>query len=490
VPRIKRIITASCMVVVLGVAVLTGSYFVNPAFAASSLKTFATNFTLLNFATSTATVAVSYVKSNGAVWPADAANTSFTIPGNGGQKIIRQYTDGTLTAGQGSAVVSSDQPLGAVAQVLAVYPGGPAQSPTSGAYSGISTPSDTWGVPLVARRGVSGSGLANSQIIIQNAGSAAVNVTVDFPGTFTKSGITIQPGAAFNYDLDTEAGLPIGFFGAAVVKSVPAGGQLAVVSNFFTGPDGLQTFNTFPASNVGTAWVIPLYTSRLTNGLSTPVAVQNQSGGTMAINNITLSCIADPASPTPGNFSLQNTTTIANNGSYFFNPVIGVGPTNWFGACRVTSASGNIVSFVQMRYVGTGSANAAAYEAMNASGTDKKVLIPLIAKRLANGFATAATIVNLNAASAANVTLTYTAGAGSPGPATLSTSTVIPAGGSLIQNQRLSGFTVGVTAMPDTWFGTLTVTSSNQPIHGFVQLTYITATSGDLFMAHNAFTQP
>ena len=489
--RFRRVVIASSMAFVVGIALLVGLYVVDPAFAQSTFKTFATNFTLVNFGVTTATVSVSYVKPDGSAWPADPGNTNFSIGPNGGQKIIRQYQDATLTSGQGSAVVSSDQPLGAVTQLLASYPGGPAQVPSSGAYSGISQPSDTWLIPLVSRRGASGSGTTNSQIAIQNAGSAAVTVQVSFPGVFTKMGITIQPGATYNYDLDTEASLPTGFFGSAVVSSVPAGGQLAVVSNFYTGPDGLQTFNAFPSSNVGTSWVIPLFTSRLTNGLSTPVAVQNLSGGTMAVGNVTLNCIADPASPTAGNFSMSNTTTIPNNGAYYFNPVPGswTGPVNWFGACRATSASGNMVSFVQMRFIGGTTANAAAYEAMNASGTDRKVFVPLIAKRLGNGFATAATIVNLNAGSPANVTLTYTASPGSS-PAVLTTSTSIPAGGSLIQNQRLSGFMVGATAMPDNWVGTLTVVSSDQPIHGFVQLTNLNATTGDTFMAHNAFTSP
>ena len=68
--------------------------------AASTTKTLSTNFTLVNFGTSTANVSVSYVKTDGSAWTADSGNTNFTIPANGGQKPVYQYFDGTLTAGQ------------------------------------------------------------------------------------------------------------------------------------------------------------------------------------------------------------------------------------------------------------------------------------------------------------------------------------------------------------------------------------------------------
>ena len=67
---------------------------------------------------------------------------------------------------------------------------------------------------------------------------------------------------------------------------------------------------------------------------------------------------------------------------------------------------------------------------------------------------------------------------------------VIPANSSLIQNQRLSGFTVGSTTMPDGWYGTLSVSSTGAPIDGFVQLTNYLNPAGDTFMAHNNFGQP
>ena len=476
----------------------------NTAQAASTNKSLSTNFTVVNLSPDIATVAASYYKeakeagAGGEAWTADAGNASFKLDGNGGQKIVRQYTDAVLTAGRGGVILSSDKPLGAIVQILVRTPNTAA---TSGAYSAISTAADTFYVPLVSRQGSSASGKTNSQIIIQNANTTGpANVTVTFSGGFVKN-LVVAPGASYYYDLDDEAGLSPNYFGAAVV-SAGTGGQIVVVSNFFTGDDGLQSFNAFPSSSVGVKWFAPLFVSRLANGLNSPVAIQNLSGAAMAAGSVTLNCIADAGNPSvTGNFTKTNTAAVAVNAAYYFNPVTDLTlPDNWVGACSVT-APGNVVSFVQLRYVGAApinSGNAAAHEAINASGTNKKVFVPLVAKRLANGFATAVTIQNL-AAAPTTVNLTYKpssdyiAAGGSSADITVGPFT-IAAGGSLIQNHRVPGVGSGngLHNLPDAWFGTLVVTSNDGAIDGFVQLTNFNnpTPAGDTFMAHNVFTQP
>jgi len=51
-----------------------------------------------------------------------------------------------------------------------------------------------------------------------------------------------------------------------------------------------------------------------------------------------------------------------------------------------------------------------------------------------------------------------------------------------------------VPELPEGWYGTLVV-ESDQPVHAFVQLTFLRDINpglpgGDNFMAHIAFTQP
>jgi hypothetical protein len=102
------------------------------------------------------------------------------------------------------------------------------------------------------------------------------------------------------------------------------------------------------------------------------------------------------------------------------------------------------------------------------------------------GFATCATIQNVSNAYAAHVTLQYygspECGSGNVGPIAFT----IPAGCSLIRNHRLTG----TDGLPAGWCGYLLVTSSDEPIDGFMQLTNWNNPPGDTFMAHNAALHP
>jgi len=242
------------------------------------------------------------------------------------------------------------------------------------------------------------------------------------------------------------------------------------------------------------SWYVPLFTSRLTNGLSTPVSIQNLTGGSVPAGQITLTCTKDPASG-GSNFNKSNPSAVGNNELVVFNPVTDLSiQGNWFGSCKV-DGPGNLAVFVQLRKPGVDN-NAAAYEGIPATGTNTTLLVPLVAKRLSNGFATAVTIQNLSASNAATVDLLYKPGAGcSCGGNVAVNGLNIPAGGSLIRNHRLAAGGAAETALPDGWFGTLTVTSTGgtpPAIDGFVQLTdwHNPPAPGDTSMAHGVFTLP
>jgi hypothetical protein len=465
------------------------------AFGASTTKNLSTNFTLVNLGTASASVSIDYLKPNGDQWTG-SGTTDVTLDPNGGQKTVYQYFD-TIAPGQGSVVLSSNQPLGAVVQILARN-----QVATSGAYSGFSSGSPVFDLPLVIRRLNSATGLVNTQIMVQNTGSDAATVSITFnaatgstPPTFTKSGVVIQGGATFYYDLESEAGLNPGWQGSAVVDA--GTGQVAVVVNMFFGPNGLQTYNAFPSTSAGANWAVPLFMSRLVGGklLSTPVAVQNVSGSTIPAGNIQLNCTGTDLSNPP--FSKTSTTAVANNAAYYFNPVTDMSiPNNWQGSC-VVAAGANVVVFVQMRKLDPSySDQSAAYEAFNMAATDTQVFVPLVDKRLPNGFATATTFQNLTS-SATVVKLTYTRNSSCTvgNPSYVFDNIAVPANGQIIENFRLAGTRPSI---PDGWFGTLTLqhdaahdgANPARAFVGFSQLTYITTLPGDTFMAHDAFTQP
>ncbi len=475
---------------------------VTTVFAASTTKTLSTNFTLVNFGSEEALVNVDYLLEGGANWDADDANESFTIPALG-QRQIRQYFDGTMISGKGSAAISSTQPLGAVVQVLARN-----QTPSSGAYKGYTQGSTKWYIPLAAHLGVSASGTVNSQIVIQNVGTTSMDFSVELislNGTLahTKNVTGLQPNAMYEYDLAEESNLPSNWFGSAVVMT--SSGSLAVVSNIFLGSNTLQTINAFPNESLNVSWTIASFFSRLSNGLNSVVTVQNLSGGAIAAGDITLTCVKDPNSPNPTSFVVSNPDSVLNKAAYNFNAYTGGSsyPANWYGSC-VVNAPGNVVTFVQNRYINAGlNQGAAAYEANPAGGTDTTMFVPLIAKRLTNGFASVVTIQN-QTGNPGTITLTYTPSKiecpiticdkNSDGQLTdadniVVTNLDIGANGSIMRNHRLASGDNVEALIPSGWVGSLQVTS-DVAINGFVQLTNYLNTNGDTFMMHGIFTQP
>jgi len=492
----KKILRSSTLAIVILLLIVT------TVFAGSTTKTLSTNFTLVNFGSKEALVNVDYLLEGGADWDADDANESFTIPANG-QRQIRQYFDTTMVSGKGSAAISSTQPLGAVVQVLARN-----QTPSSGAYKGYSSGSTKWYIPLAAHQGYSSSGTVNSQIVIQNVGSVNVDFSVELvslSGTlaYTKNVTGLAPNAMYEYDLADEANLPSNWFGSAVVST--SSGSLAVVSNIFLGSNALQTINAFSDDLLSANWKVASFFSKLGNGLNSVVTVQNLSGGTVAAGQITLTCVKDPNSPDPASFVVSNPAQVLNKAAYNFNSYTGGSgyPTGWYGSCTV-SAPGSVVAFVQNRYINVGgNQGAAAYEAIPAGGTDTTMFVPLIAKRLSNGFASVVTIQN-QTANPGLVTLTYIPSKlecpisicdrNSDGVLTVSDNIIVPdldiaANGSIMRNHRISSGANVESLMPSGWVGSLQVTS-DVAINGFVQLTNYLYTSGDTFMTHGIFTQP
>lgn len=499
------------VLIVLVTILVIASMAESNVIGASTSKTLSTNFTLVNLSqTADAQVQVTYLKDDGSIWDADDANEAFSIPKNYGIMQIRQYFDNTMSSGRGSAVISSSQDLRAIVQIQAR-----GQIPTQGAYSGFTTGSTKFYVPLVIKNRNTASGLANTQIIVQNLeGTNQVNGTIDLiseDGTlkYSKPFSNLKAGASFFYDVadEAESNVPSGWYGSAVVNSVD--GNIAVVSNFFTGPDAMQTFNAFPQESLNQNWVAPLFFIRLANGLSTVVTVQNLSDSTIPQDGITLTCTRNPNIPGPDTLTVKLPISLGKSASYSFNPVTDhemFPDSGWGGSCRINADSANIVAIVQMRYVNapTGFAGAAAYEAIPMNVTDNTEIIPLIAKRLPNGFASVAIIQNFDFDNPATVDLIYTPSrVAMECPVNICdinqdgvvddldkitiSNVVIPAGGSIQRNHRLLGGPESEPSLPNGWQGSLIVIS-DKPVSGFAQLTNISVLTGDTFMAHNALT--
>jgi len=465
------------LVFLLGVAPVSQSHQV--AIAAATTKSFASNYTLVNLGGDTAAVTASYVAPDGSEW-GNSIYKSFSIP-PGANQIVRQYYDTGLTPGRGSVVIASSQPLGAMVQERVL-----SGVPSSGAYVGVSSPSTTWYIPLLARHGGSATGLANSQVIVQNVGVSAVDFSVALYAlgasspTYTKSFTNVAKGAAILYDIEEETNLPSGFWGSAVISTT--NGLLGVVTNLFFGADSLNAYNAFPQETIDDTWYVPLLYVRLGNSLTTSLTIQNLSGTTIPVGDISLVCTKNPAAPGAGTISLVNHTALPINGSYVFNTL--TDPTRfpdagWYGSCKISSTtSKGFVAYTHNRWIAT--SEQAACEAVPGSVTSTNVAVPLIAKRLANGFANSLYIQNISDETA-TVTLTYLPeGGGTP---IVRTGITIGPGESLRRNFRLSS--TELPEITDGWVGSLTVTS-NKPIAAYVENTTLFP-SGDQYMAYLGF---
>jgi hypothetical protein len=454
------------LLAVVGLSLL-GTFGSGAVDAAATSKQLSTLYTVQNLGNATANVQVAYNRAYDGVTPGGAWTpsvfTTFTIT-VGASKVIRQYSD-TLPAGSGSAVLSSDQPIAAITNILARN-----QTPTSGSYSGFDQGAPVSFAPFVFKNQVSSVGTINSQLIIMNVGAAATNVTVDLISaatggiSVTKSIANLPAGESYYYDQSTESALPDNWQGSAKVTATS--GSVAVVGNQFTGADGLLTYTGFAAGY--TDWSVPFFFSRLSNGYNSVVAIQNVSGGALAVGSVNF--VYQPTAVPSSWVTLTNPTQLNNNATWIVNPRGNAAfPVGSQGPVKI-SATGNVVAIVNQlknETTATTSPSAMSYNAIPTNLTGRKVMAPFIASRLSNGYSTVFAVANLTGI-AGTCDFTYTPDG-----------SILPAGGSILHNHRNA-------VLPPNWQGSVSATCT-QPVGGFVNEIQNGGT-GDPDMSYNAFT--
>lgn len=237
----------------------------------------------------------------------------------------------TLNAGQGwefsppgdlrgSAIVNGSEDL-AVSGALRRY----SNFTYSGAsYAGVPFTNTTGPVyvPLVMRKMLTASGPTNSDLYIQNTGSSALSAVIELVGlpgysnwNYTKPSFNVPPGAAYLYSLESEssANVPENWIGSAKVSVTGGPNNVAILSDLKSGAAIVQSLQGFSAVQATSNWNIPLFSSRLANGLNTPVTVQNLSGGQFNAYSISLACTPLGSGST---FTVWNSQPAPNNGSY------------------------------------------------------------------------------------------------------------------------------------------------------------------------------
>ncbi|NOK62433.1 MAG: hypothetical protein GFH27_549293n167 [Chloroflexi bacterium AL-W] len=182
---------------------------VGTASAQDGEDTFATGFNLVNLSDTEANVTISfYAEGQG------TAQTTFNTAVPAGEPVTfaeLSVIEGLNEGFSGSAVVSSDQEVAAVVNVvrngdLAVGAG----------YSAVSEGAQEVIIPLLFKNFTSLD--FDSYFNVQNVGTEVANVTVTYEGGATETA-TVQPGSSARFDQGTNPDLPDGFNSSAAVTS-------------------------------------------------------------------------------------------------------------------------------------------------------------------------------------------------------------------------------------------------------------------------------
>lgn len=321
------------------------------------------------------------------------------------------------TAGfDGSVVISSDQPVAAIANILA-------DGLAFGAsYTSFSGGASSVNLPLIMKNN---SGF-DTWFNVQNTNTAGnVDVTVAYANTACTETASIAPGAAETFIQSSNSCLPSVYVGAATVTAT--GGEI-VATVIETGATTLFAYNGFISGAPDP--VIPLVNAN-NSGYITGIQVQNSGA---ASTNVTIDYT--PSAGSPG-AACSETKTIAAGASATFalyafslsgDPDPGTNDCA-FGATFIGSASisqsgsENLVAIVNQ--LNLAAAKASSYNGFDPTAASGEVLMPLIMDRN-SGFYTGLNVINIG--SAASVTCVYTSNDGTVSNSVTSPS--LPTGGS------------------------------------------------------------
>lgn len=423
----------SVLLAVIVALLVTGSLasaqFANP---------WVTSYILQNLGPASAAVQVTYYQPDGT--HVAAADKNLTIP-TGSSVTVVQYTDDpNLVPGRYSAVISSDQPIAAIANQQTAPTGLSFMDskPPFGSYSGQSEGALRVTAPEIMYNWYG----YYTKMYIQNAGNADAIVTITFyPGLAGAAGVTenavIKPSAS--YEADQKAKSALGalsgtftgrFNGSAVVTSNQP--VVVVVNEFNEAQVKLFSYNGFGAG--ATSIVCPSIL-RGHYGWYSSMAIANPDIANSA--SVTVTYKADNTHSMPA--ALRGTTVVKNftipaNQSKLRYDGTGASPTmdtnlsdlttftRFFGTVSITS-NRPVVAKVNQENDG---GNAEAYNCIDSSSATTKIAVPLIQSKF-YGFYTSMTVQNTEN-TPGELTITYKSDAAYSSPANTTYVKKVPIG--------------------------------------------------------------
>lgn len=365
--------------------VIAAAILVMVSSAAAAPSTYDVGFQLANQSGTAANVVITYVNQDGTV----DTTVPDTIPANGSKTY---FPIGASAGFDGSVVVSSDQPVAAIANVLG-------DGLLFGAsYESFSAGAATVNLPLIMKGNFGFDTWFNVQNTDTPGTGSPVDVSITYAGTACTDVDTIEAGAAATFSQADNSCLSSGYVGAATITAT--GGNV-VATVIQTGPAQLLAYNGFTAGS--SAPVMPLVQSN-NFGYFTGIQIQN-TGATDT--DVTLSFISagtgtdcDETKP----IAAGTSATFGLTGSCLFTQTFVGG-----AAVTANSATQDLVAIVnQSNFTNKG----AAYNALDTATGTASLSFPLLMDRNFGYF----TGFNIYAATDAQGSCVFTASAGTPGP--------------------------------------------------------------------------
>jgi hypothetical protein len=449
--------------------------------AQAGLTNLLSGMQVYNQGTATANIVITIYDSTGGV----LGSISDTISASS-SKTYFPITGGGLPASfSGAAVISSDQPMAAIANTIT------SDFNYGAATDSFSAGSTTFSLPLVM---CNNSGF-NTFFSVQNAGVAAANITIQYTpasdGVAGSETATINPGASKTFDQSVGSatkncttlgsGPSTKFIGSAVITS----NEPIVASLMQTNTTSFKVLMGYNGFTSGSTTVnIPLIMAN-NSGFYTGLQIQNV-GASSTVATITY------APNTAGAFTPANDTcNLAAGASCTVIQNSGQWTAKYIGAATITSSGQPLVAIANQ--VSTGSISmgpfGTAFEGFDPAAATMNVTAPLIYSNN-SGYYTAIQFQNVGTGSC-NVTMTYgpnTAAGGTFAPvpevftlAAGSSKTIIqnagpPSNGSA-NNFTGTGKYIGSSETVATGAGCKIVAIVNQ----------FNPTTGDKFFTYNAF---
>lgn len=372
----------------------------------------------------------------------------------------------------GSVVISSDQSIAAIVNVVA-------DNITFGAsYGGFDTGAQSVSLPLIMKNNSGFSTWFN----VQNTDTANdTTVTVNYAGTACSETKTVKAGSAQTFDQSTNSCLPGTYVGAATATAAPGGSIVATAVE--VGDTTLFAYNGFAAGGANNP-VVPLVNAN-NSGYITGIQIQNV-GNTDTSVTITYT----PAGAGNGTACFE-TKNVPDGESRTFalyaftftgDPQPGTDNcaqnARFVGSASVTtnSTSQPLVGIVNQ--LNLGASKGSSYNAFNPTTATGTVVMPLIMDRN-SGFYTGINVMNVGAVNT-SVTCNYISTDGTFSKSY--TSSMLTPGAAFNQIHATYDF-----PLKDKFVGSGTCTANAANGKIVAQVNELGSTSGDTLFTYEGF---